>query len=178
MNWGFSRKIKVLPGIHLNLSKRGISATIGIPGASVNVGRNGIFRNLGLPGTGLYSRKKIDYDSKSLSNEQFDNNIEDKTAHAQYFIGQMTLQMDGLKRMYDDEMITAEEFNKKCDSLIKDPRYLEIRNFLESEALNSDETETSDKNSPSSEYPIWFKIIGIILALIILVFTYLHILKY
>ncbi|KEO75433.1 DUF4236 domain-containing protein [Anditalea andensis] len=49
-----------MPGITLNLSKRGISTTVGIPGASVNFNRQGTFLNTGIPGTGLYDRKRLD----------------------------------------------------------------------------------------------------------------------
>lgn len=59
MAWSFRKRIKVIPGIHLNISKSSISTTIGVRGASVNLGRNGAFLNTGIPGTGLYSRQKI-----------------------------------------------------------------------------------------------------------------------
>lgn len=36
MGWSYRKRIKVLPGIHLNVSKRGISTTVGKRGASVN----------------------------------------------------------------------------------------------------------------------------------------------
>ena len=59
MSWGFRKRIKIIPGVHINLSTKGISTTIGIPGASVNVNQDGVYRNLGIPGTGLYSREQI-----------------------------------------------------------------------------------------------------------------------
>ncbi len=56
---GFRKRIKVAPGVNLNLSLKGVSATIGPKGASVGIGKNGTFLNAGLPGTGIYSRTKI-----------------------------------------------------------------------------------------------------------------------
>jgi hypothetical protein len=54
------RKRKTLfPGVKLNVSKRGLSTTLGIPGASINLGKKGAFLNTGIPGTGLYNRKRI-----------------------------------------------------------------------------------------------------------------------
>ena len=59
MAWNFRKRIKIAPGIHLNLSKGGISTSIGPKGAKVTFGKNGTYLNKGIPGTGLYSREKI-----------------------------------------------------------------------------------------------------------------------
>jgi hypothetical protein len=55
----FRKRIKIAPGVNLNLSKSGVSGTFGVKGASVNVGKNGAFLNTGIPGTGIYDRQKI-----------------------------------------------------------------------------------------------------------------------
>lgn len=55
----FRKRIKILPGIHLNVSKTGTSWTLGGRGASVNVGKKGVYANAGIPGTGIYSRTKL-----------------------------------------------------------------------------------------------------------------------
>ncbi len=55
----FRRKIRLLPGVHLNLSGSGVSLSAGPRGASVTLGINGAYLNLRIPGTGLYSRKRI-----------------------------------------------------------------------------------------------------------------------
>jgi hypothetical protein len=49
----FSRRIKILPGVTLNLSKRGISFSLGPRGAKLTVGTKGSRATVGLPGTGL-----------------------------------------------------------------------------------------------------------------------------
>ncbi len=59
MGWSYRKRIKIIPGVHLNLSKRGLSTSIGVKGASVNFGTNGTFLNAGLPGTGLTYRQKL-----------------------------------------------------------------------------------------------------------------------
>ena len=59
MAWAFRRRIKVIPGVYINLSKSGISASAGIRGASLTFRSDGVYRNLGLPGTGIYSRQKL-----------------------------------------------------------------------------------------------------------------------
>jgi len=47
------RTIKVFPGLTLNLSKSGVSASVGIRGAKVTVGSKGIRKTVGIPGSGL-----------------------------------------------------------------------------------------------------------------------------
>ena len=59
MGWGYRKRIKILPGIHLNISKKGISTNIGIKGANVTFGSKGTYVNTGIPGTGLYRRDKV-----------------------------------------------------------------------------------------------------------------------
>jgi hypothetical protein len=49
----FQRRIKILPGITLNVGKTGVSASAGPRGAKVTVGKTGIRTTVGLPGTGL-----------------------------------------------------------------------------------------------------------------------------
>jgi hypothetical protein len=49
----FRRTVRLLRGLRLNLSKSGISASIGTRGAWLTVGRNGRRTTLGLPGTGI-----------------------------------------------------------------------------------------------------------------------------
>lgn len=55
----FRKSIKVAPGVRLNVSKSGVSTTIGVRGASVNVGKQGVYGNVGIPGTGLSVRERL-----------------------------------------------------------------------------------------------------------------------
>lgn len=55
----FRKRVKIMPGVNLNISKSGISTTIGTKGASINIGKNGVYGNAGIPGTGIYAREKI-----------------------------------------------------------------------------------------------------------------------
>ncbi|KIN15233.1 MULTISPECIES: DUF4236 domain-containing protein [Halomonadaceae] len=55
----FNRRIRIAPGISLNLSKSGIGASIGPRGAKLNVSSRGVYGNVGLPGTGLAYREKL-----------------------------------------------------------------------------------------------------------------------
>jgi hypothetical protein len=55
----FRRRIRLAPGIALNLSGSGLSASVGPQGASLTFGRQGVHQNLSIPGTGLYHRSKV-----------------------------------------------------------------------------------------------------------------------
>jgi hypothetical protein len=48
------RRVRVAPGVTLNLSKRGLSTSLGVRGAHVTFGRQGLRRTIGIPGTGIY----------------------------------------------------------------------------------------------------------------------------
>ncbi|MBF6569116.1 MAG: DUF4236 domain-containing protein [Candidatus Binataceae bacterium] len=53
-NFRFYRRMKIFPGLSLNLSKSGPSVTVGMRGAHMTFGRTGIRRTIGVPGTGIY----------------------------------------------------------------------------------------------------------------------------
>lgn len=55
----YRKRVKVAPGVYINLSKSGMSTTLGPRGLSVNIGKDGAFLNTGIPGTGFYSREKL-----------------------------------------------------------------------------------------------------------------------
>lgn len=60
MGFRFTKRIKVLPGITLNVSKSGLSTTIGPRGAKVTVGgKRGPRATFGIPGTGLSHSQRI-----------------------------------------------------------------------------------------------------------------------
>lgn len=60
VSWRFRKSFKVLPGIKLNLTSRGLSATLGASPFSVNVGPRGVYSNVSIPGTGISSRQRLD----------------------------------------------------------------------------------------------------------------------
>ncbi len=60
MAFRFRRSVRVLPGVRVNFTTRGISTTLGPRGFSVNVGQRGTHLNVGLRGTGLSVRTRLD----------------------------------------------------------------------------------------------------------------------
>lgn len=72
-------RTEIAPGVYLDLSKVGVSTTIGVRGSSLT--RNGQYVNTGIPGTGFYERTKLVHTHQAhapLSNGSADP----KTAHA------------------------------------------------------------------------------------------------
>lgn len=57
MGFRFQKRIRILPGVYINLSKSGVSASLGGHGATVNVDAKGRrMITLGIPGTGMSYR--------------------------------------------------------------------------------------------------------------------------
>ncbi len=59
MGFRFQKRFSIFPGVRINMSKGGISASAGPRGAGINIGKNGITTNAGIPGTGLSYRSKL-----------------------------------------------------------------------------------------------------------------------
>jgi hypothetical protein len=55
----FRKSFNVLPGVHVNLSKSGVSTSLGGRGATLNVGHGQRTVTLGVPGTGLSYRAPV-----------------------------------------------------------------------------------------------------------------------
>ena len=53
MGWRFQKRIKLMPGVTMNMGKNGNSFSFGPRGAKVTVGKNGVRKTFGIPGTGL-----------------------------------------------------------------------------------------------------------------------------
>jgi Protein of unknown function (DUF4236) len=65
MAFRFNKRISILPGIRLNLSKDGGSLSVGPRGASITLGKRGVFGNIAIPGTGLSYRERLDKPTSS-----------------------------------------------------------------------------------------------------------------
>jgi DNA-directed RNA polymerase subunit RPC12/RpoP len=65
MGWRFRQSFKILPGLKLNLSKTGLSASIGGAPFTINVGTRGLMATASIPGTGISFRQRISGSSHS-----------------------------------------------------------------------------------------------------------------
>lgn len=59
MAWNFKRRVKIIPGVHLNFSSRGISTSIGPRGANITIGHSGTYLNTNIPGLGISNRQRL-----------------------------------------------------------------------------------------------------------------------
>lgn len=69
MAWNYRRRIKIIPGVHLNFSKSGISTSIGVKGAGITFSKKGTYLNAGIPGVGIYNRQKISGNNNHVPGE-------------------------------------------------------------------------------------------------------------
>ena len=49
----FQKRIKILPGVTINLSRKGVSTSVGVTGARVAYGHGAERTTIGVPGTGI-----------------------------------------------------------------------------------------------------------------------------
>jgi len=60
MSWRYYKRIPLLPPfLYLNISKSGISLTIGVRGLRFTIGPRGKHISAGIPGSGISYRKRI-----------------------------------------------------------------------------------------------------------------------
>ncbi|HIF9161595.1 DUF4236 domain-containing protein [Photobacterium damselae] len=78
MGFKFRKRIKIAPGLHVNISKSGVSTSIGKPGATVNIGKKGVNATVGIPGSGLSYSQNL---SKSNSFNENNSQTEKGSSH-------------------------------------------------------------------------------------------------
>lgn len=62
MGFNFRKSIKIIPGVKLNITQKGVSSlSVGKNGARVSVGKKGVRTTAGLPGTGLSYTTNANY---------------------------------------------------------------------------------------------------------------------
>lgn len=73
MGWRFRRSFSVVPGLRLNLSKSGLSASIGGAPFTLNVGPRGVMGTASIPGTGVSYRHHFARPSSHEPPESYPN---------------------------------------------------------------------------------------------------------
>lgn len=74
MAWSFRKRIKIAPGVHMNIGGNGPSLSVGGKGISVTSGKNGTYLNSNIPGTGLRNRQKLDSIYTRNESDNYDDN--------------------------------------------------------------------------------------------------------
>jgi len=79
----FRKSFKIFPGVKVNVSKGGISVSVGKPGATLNFSKHGVRQTIGLPGSGVSQTSYLfKNNSKSDKEDNKDNDKEvERAAH-------------------------------------------------------------------------------------------------
>ncbi len=76
MAWSFHKRIKIIPGVHLNLSKSGISTSIGVKGANMTFGKSGTYLNTSIPILNINNRHRLSGSNSTPVIYDQDENLE------------------------------------------------------------------------------------------------------
>lgn len=68
------RRVRLAPGVSLNLSGSGPSLSFGVRGAHLTVGRSGVRQTVGIPGTGMFYTSRQGWHSGVHSSPVVHNN--------------------------------------------------------------------------------------------------------
>ena len=79
----FRKTLKVFPGVKLNISKHGVSTTVGGRGMHLTFNRYGVRQDLGLPGTGLSEASYIIGRNKGKDGNKAADPEEEAARHVQ-----------------------------------------------------------------------------------------------
>lgn len=63
MNWRFRKRIKIVPGVHINLSKGPPSVSIGEGPFTINVNKKGVRGTASLRGSGLSINQQVPWEN-------------------------------------------------------------------------------------------------------------------
>ena len=82
----FWKRIKIFPGVYLNIGKKGISISFGPKGVKYTVGTKGTRFSAGIPGTGIYYvnqknkkvRKEQEEEPENLDIEELKKRLKEK----------------------------------------------------------------------------------------------------
>ena len=140
MVWSFRKRIKVIPGVYINLSKSGISANAGVRGASLTFRPDGVYRNLGIPGTGLYSREKLgNYGAESpgqvSGQESFPEELLERQSPSYKYLSADPLEvtsegLKGLQQAVIDANRQREELKSDAETIKKSLSLIHLGSFL------------------------------------------------
>lgn len=61
MGFRLQRRVRIAPGLTMNISKRGVGMSVGPRGAKVSVGPRGRRESVGIPGTGMRYEVRQDW---------------------------------------------------------------------------------------------------------------------
>ncbi len=133
MAWKYKKRLKVIPGVHLNFSKSGISTTIGVKGASINLGTKGTHINTGIPGTGIYNRTKIsDFNISNQTNNISYPKVDDEFIPiiSTDILSVTSENMEGIKELIESTRSQRQEIRNDIFSIKKEKFNNDLKKYL------------------------------------------------
>lgn len=112
MGLRFYKSFKILPGVRMNVSKSGISWTLGSKAVKLNTGKRGTYLNLSIPKTGISWRERLDNKTSknkaATSKEDSGKQNEENKA----IIEQYKKENDFIVNLhkYTDDVVTSQDF--------------------------------------------------------------------
>jgi hypothetical protein len=157
----FRRRIKIMPGVYMNLSGSGASMTVGPRGASVSIGKRGVHANTSIPGTGLYARTRLSGPApKAASGAR--RSAQGRAADDATDTSELT-KMTAVLSLNDDgavtfvERDTGEPLDDRWQKVLRETKGGEVRTWLEEQcAIINDEMEDVARvhvNTPDPAVP-------------------------
>ena len=71
MGFPFRKRIRIIPGLWINLSKKGGSLSVGGRSTTMNISKNDVRATVGLPGTGIsYQTKRVGVSRPTVQQER------------------------------------------------------------------------------------------------------------
>ena len=112
MGLRFYKSFKILPGVRMNVSKSGISWTLGSKAVKLNTGKRGTYLNLSIPKTGISWRERLDnkISKNKASTSKVDSSKQNEENKA--IIEQYKKENDYIINLhkYTDDVVTREDF--------------------------------------------------------------------
>lgn len=97
MSLRFRRRVRIAPGVSLNISKTGLGVSIGPRGAKVGIGPRGLHQSIGLPGTGVHFREETGWGKMGASHSRRASSGMTRT-----FVASIEVKEDGTVSLTDE----------------------------------------------------------------------------
>ena len=165
MGLRYRKQIKLFSGVKLNISKTGISTSIGKPGNTLNVSSRGVKSTVGLPGTGLSYSQMLSKGRRRSRTRSRGSTRQNKRALREEFKAKY-----GLKDSEVDHLIKLYRKHPRRFLRMSEPEmmaYATRRRLFSGRPLGNTSEESSTKSTIGSRFTkfiLWVILIILIIA--------------
>lgn len=112
MGLRFTKRIKIMPGLSLNLGKKNISMSVGTRGAKFTTGTAGTRATVGIPGTGMFYSEKLN--KKTQPSQQSNAPRYNSPGHVRFSDPELNYAVDCLRELPDEyQMSVIQEYEQR-----------------------------------------------------------------